>query len=115
MNDLERRRLGARVMAYGSQEVVRRHNKLSGEGLWALLRIRDEIERNSAKINTQRAFDGLQAQIRLELESEQGNPWWRRWRRPKMARDPLKGTPPPAFRSRPPPSWTPPLEEKPSS
>ena len=107
MSDTERRRLGARVLAYGSKEVVRRHNVLSGEGLWALLRIRDEVERNAARINNELAFDALQAQIRLELESEQGLP---RWRRQKPARDSLKGKPPPAFRTRP-PSWPPPDDE----
>lgn len=107
MNDLERRRLGARVLAYGSSEVVRRHNALSGEGLWALLRIRDEAERNAARIHNELAFDALQAQIRLELESEQGAP---RWPRRKAARDPLRGMPPPVFRGGP-PSWLRPDQE----
>jgi hypothetical protein len=100
MSDKERRRLGARVLAYGSKEVVRRHNALSGEGTWALMQMRDEFERNAARINNELAFDALQAQIRLELESEQGLP---RWRRQKPAQDPLKGKPPPAFRTKPPP------------
>jgi hypothetical protein len=107
MNDEARRRLGARVLAYGSQEVVRRHNALSGEGLWALMQIRDEFERNAARINNELAFDALQAQIRLELVSEQGLP---RWKRQKPARDALKGKPPPLFRTRP-PSWLPPDPE----
>jgi hypothetical protein len=104
MDDLERRRLGARVLAYGSREVVRRHNALSTEGFWALLRIRDAAERNAARIHSELAFDALQAQIRLELESEQGAP---RWPRPKAARDELKGMPPPVFRDRPPPWFRP--------
>jgi hypothetical protein len=111
MRDEERRRLGARVQAYGSREVVRRHNALSGEGFWALMRIRDEAERHAARVNSDLAFDALQAQIRLELESEQGLP---RWRRQKPARDPLKGKPPPLFRSRP-PSWFPPEHHEPDA
>jgi hypothetical protein len=64
----------------------------------------DEAQRNIARIYNERAFEALAAQIRLELESEHGVPWWRR---PKKARDPMKGTPPPLFRNRP-PSWAPP-------
>jgi hypothetical protein len=98
MNDLERRRLGARVLAYGSEEVVRRHERLLGEGVWGLLRLRDELERKAARVKHELALNALRAQIRLELESEHGGP---RWRRPKAARDALKNVPPPTFRGQP--------------
>jgi hypothetical protein len=35
LNDLDRRRLGARVLAYGSHEVIRRHNAISYMAAWA--------------------------------------------------------------------------------
>jgi hypothetical protein len=71
--------------------------------------MRDEVERSAARIYHERAFDALQAQICLELESEHGAP---RWRRP-VAEDRLRGVPPPAFRVRPPRS--PSAEERPGA
>ena len=108
MNDRERRRLGARVLAYGSEEVIKRHNRFSTEGSWAIPPYggKDEAQRQSGRVHTGLAFAALEAQIRLELEGEHGAP---RWRRPQVARDPLKGVPLPAFRREP--QWAPPPEQ----
>jgi hypothetical protein len=107
MDGRERRRLGARVNAYGSQEVLKRHKRLRTEITWAIPPYggRDEAQRASGMVRTKLAFDALEAQIRLELEGEQGAP---RWRRPQVARDPFKGVPLPAFRREP---WAPPPEQ----
>jgi hypothetical protein len=73
--DLERRRLGARALAYGSREVVRRHNVLSREGLWALM-APDKARRHQARWRAEVAFSDLQSQIRRELETEHDTTWW---------------------------------------
>lgn len=80
MSDLDRRRLGARVLAYGSREVVRRHNIVSREGLWATLS-RDDAQRHGARLRRATAFDDLQQQIRRELEAEHGRLSWSRRRK----------------------------------
>jgi hypothetical protein len=87
----------ARVLAYGSKEVIKRHNRLSAEGSSSLPPLGgwDEAQRQSGRMFTGLAFDALQAQIRLELESEQGG---RRWPWTKVARNTLGEVPLPAYR-----------------
>ncbi len=84
LNDLDRRRLGARVLSYGSREVIRRHNAISYMGFWALTEMRDPAQRHEAKMSNDLAAAALEAQIRLELEAEHGAS---RWRRPPVAPD----------------------------
>jgi hypothetical protein len=89
LNDLDRRRLGARVLAYGSKEVIRRHNAISYMGFWALTEMRDPAQRHEAKVSNDLAAAALEAQIRFELEAEHGGP---RWRRPPVAPDDYEPT-----------------------
>lgn len=82
MPSRERRLLDARLAAFSSPEVLRRHNQFNTVGM-QLLGIQQH-DAAGVKVQVDFALDALQRQIRHELETERLT-WWRRLRRPKNA------------------------------
>jgi hypothetical protein len=54
--------------------VVIHHNKLSGEGTWALLQMRDEVERNAARINNELALMPSRRRSAWSLKANRASP-----------------------------------------
>lgn len=75
----ERRRLGARMLAFGDGDVIQAHNRLSGSMLRASVLARDENDSQTFRIEIETRFAELEKVLRRRLESDR-LPWWRRKR-----------------------------------
>lgn len=73
---MERARLGSRGTIFASRAVNRLFNKLQGEALNATLmgRPKNEGERLVARLQVGKAFDALEAQVRLEMSADEIEP-----------------------------------------
>ena len=69
----ERARLGARATIFASREVNRLFTTLQAQALAATLagRPKDEAERLAARLRVGQAFDGLEAQVRREIGTDE--------------------------------------------
>jgi phosphoglycolate phosphatase-like HAD superfamily hydrolase len=73
LQPLERARLGARGTMFASREVNRLFTTLQAQALAATLagRPKDEAERLAARLQVGQAFDGLEAQVRREMGTDE--------------------------------------------